>query len=597
MQPPPGAASSSVSIIRSTKNGDIAVTTESAFTSNDDSVPKTGAGAIKTHTRNLSAHFNESAVVTDPKSHSISHDTSSISSLSVTSMPKKGIMKQRSSVGNNGIDNGGNASSNVAAVHYANHVVTNSTNLIKKRHRRNQSSSGSFSATLAHRRVNSLGSSVAVKQKNGAHTAKDQESQYQEHQRMNSEGLDILSAVADFSEEEVAAIAGSSDKTLSLQSLNARRPHTRMHSLIGGPIDLSSTKPTDENPSSKTLPFPNTGGRRHARDSSLLGSLDHTGTALLMSLLPQDNSNKNMKTSNHVKSASFSSDINSNLFGGSYGLSPIERSKEKNLVDQTKLEQIPPLATTAMNSSDTQPHHRSISSLGFNSAWLPKLLPIPSDQSLVQNLSGNHHRPKSSNLSKSFFANLEDSIDANIPGGSDFLRGLAAPSEVKQLPNLFRPPVNPNKPKVSIGIGGAIPLTSSSTFEKKLVPYSVAKSEPKKNRRPKSALKKPLAKRETEPKSKRVRRKCSVEGCPNRVVQGGVCIAHGAKRKVCSVEGCTKNVKAKGFCSAHGPARKKCEHEGCERVAVQGGRCISHGAKKKLCQVLVSSSFTSSNFV
>jgi len=157
MQPPPAAASSSVSIIRSTKNGDIAVTTESAFTSNDDSVPKTGAGAIKTHTRNLSAHFNESAVVTDPKSHSISHDTSSISSSSVTSMPKKGIMKQRSFVGNNGIDNGGNASSNVAAVHYANHVVTNSTNLIKKRHRRNQSSSGSFSATLAHRRVNSLG--------------------------------------------------------------------------------------------------------------------------------------------------------------------------------------------------------------------------------------------------------------------------------------------------------------------------------------------------------------------------------------------------------------------------------------------------------
>lgn len=85
--------------------------------------------------------------------------------------------------------------------------------------------------------------------------------------------------------------------------------------------------------------------------------------------------------------------------------------------------------------------------------------------------------------------------------------------------------------------------------------------------------------------SKRVRRKCTVENCPNRVVQGGLCISHGAKRKQCKHPGCTKNVKKAGLCSTHGPARKRCEAEGCQKVAVQGGRCIAHGAKKKLCEV------------
>lgn len=83
----------------------------------------------------------------------------------------------------------------------------------------------------------------------------------------------------------------------------------------------------------------------------------------------------------------------------------------------------------------------------------------------------------------------------------------------------------------------------------------------------------------------RSRRKCSVEGCPNRVVQGGLCISHGAKRKTCSHPGCSKNVKKAGLCSTHGPARKRCEAEGCTKVAVQGGRCIAHGAKKKVCSI------------
>ena len=83
---------------------------------------------------------------------------------------------------------------------------------------------------------------------------------------------------------------------------------------------------------------------------------------------------------------------------------------------------------------------------------------------------------------------------------------------------------------------------------------------------------------------KRTRRPCTVLGCPNRVVQGGVCVAHGARRKLCQFPGCDKCVKKAGFCSTHGPARKKCEVPGCSRVAVQGGICIGHGAKKVPCQ-------------
>ena len=86
--------------------------------------------------------------------------------------------------------------------------------------------------------------------------------------------------------------------------------------------------------------------------------------------------------------------------------------------------------------------------------------------------------------------------------------------------------------------------------------------------------------------AKRTRRKCSIGGCANRVVQGGLCIAHGAKRKTCGHSGCTKHVKKAGMCSAHGPPRKLCEFEGCPKVAVQGGRCIAHGARKKLCSII-----------
>ncbi|KAL3800485.1 hypothetical protein HJC23_011722 [Cyclotella cryptica] len=83
---------------------------------------------------------------------------------------------------------------------------------------------------------------------------------------------------------------------------------------------------------------------------------------------------------------------------------------------------------------------------------------------------------------------------------------------------------------------------------------------------------------------RRIRRKCSHPSCPNRVVQGGVCVTHGAKRKMCLHPGCDKAVKLAGYCSTHGPARRKCDAAGCTRVAVQGGKCLSHGAKRRVCK-------------
>ena len=54
------------------------------------------------------------------------------------------------------------------------------------------------------------------------------------------------------------------------------------------------------------------------------------------------------------------------------------------------------------------------------------------------------------------------------------------------------------------------------------------------------------------PKLKPNKRFCSVPGCKNGVVQGGLCVSHGAKRRKCQFPGCEKNSKCAGLCSKHG---------------------------------------------
>ena len=76
---------------------------------------------------------------------------------------------------------------------------------------------------------------------------------------------------------------------------------------------------------------------------------------------------------------------------------------------------------------------------------------------------------------------------------------------------------------------------------------------------------------------------CIHEGCTNQAKKEGVCFRHGAPIKLCSHEGCTNQAKQKGVCRRHGATVRRCSHEGCTNHAIKGGVCIRHGAKRKTC--------------
>ena len=198
----------------------------------------------------------------------------------------------------------------------------------------------------------------------------------------------------------------------------------------------------------------------------------------------------------------------------------------------------------ALNAKDDIPsqvgHHRKMSSLSSLGQVFGSSSVFNPDQSQGHPLkSSSHHRSTSSTIS--FLPGFDVGLDTTDEA---FLRNLHASNST----------------------------TISGATEQ---PAAAPKQQP-------AAVPTKLAAGGT---SKRVRRKCNVEGCPNRVVQGGLCISHGAKRKTCKHPGCHKNVKKAGLCSTHGPARKRCEAPNCSKVAVQGGRCIAHGAKKRMCSV------------
>jgi hypothetical protein len=54
----------------------------------------------------------------------------------------------------------------------------------------------------------------------------------------------------------------------------------------------------------------------------------------------------------------------------------------------------------------------------------------------------------------------------------------------------------------------------------------------------------------------RKRKYCSQNGCDNQIVQGGVCVKHGARVK-------------------------RCNQNGCDNQVLQGGVCVKHGARKR----------------
>jgi hypothetical protein len=92
-----------------------------------------------------------------------------------------------------------------------------------------------------------------------------------------------------------------------------------------------------------------------------------------------------------------------------------------------------------------------------------------------------------------------------------------------------------------------------------------------------------LGVRHDKEKGARKRRYCNQDGCGNKVVQGGVCVKHGArvKRRYCNQDGCDNQVQRGGVCVKHGARVKRCSQEGCSNQVVQGGVCVKHGAITK----------------
>lgn len=85
------------------------------------------------------------------------------------------------------------------------------------------------------------------------------------------------------------------------------------------------------------------------------------------------------------------------------------------------------------------------------------------------------------------------------------------------------------------------------------------------------------------PAKKRVRKRCTVEGCNNIAkTQGGICMRHSTKPKhyYCKIEGCTKKSQRGGLCARHGANIPRCKVEGCTSYAKKGGVCAKHGEKQ-----------------
>lgn len=397
---------------------------------------------------------------------------------------------------------------------------------------------------LAHRRINSIGMSETVRRDH-----------IRRHHREDSAGLDILSAAAGVSEEDFEAVTGSVRRSPPRQSTitegqeafhppmdshvshDMHPPHPRVtypnqfgphynpqyHQPYAAPTPTPfyPTAPYPTRPIPSHQGYPMQYSQRHH-------SQYHKGPIYASSYRPDE---REMFFDKKVPSPPRSDVYNAapghgNHQGSQTFVTAIAVGPSTKMIAPSVKEDAPPQAG----------HHRkmsSFSSIGtcVGNAWYEPVDPVK-----------GHHRSTSSSVSflNGFADALVDSTDET------FLRNLQASNAVSA--NTPTPPPDSTSSPISIPQSSSGKLASGGT-------------------------------------SKRVRRKCTVEGCENRVVQGGLCIGHGAKRKICNYPGCNKNVKKAGMCSTHGPARKRCDAEGCSKVAVQGGRCIAHGAKKRMCSI------------
>mmetsp|Transcript_57385 Transcript_57385/g.64157 ORF Transcript_57385/g.64157 Transcript_57385/m.64157 type:complete len:734 (+) Transcript_57385:511-2712(+) len=478
-----------------------------------------------------------------------------------------------------------------------------------QKHRREYSGDVSNPAQ-AHRRINSIGNSTSVQRG-------------KPHRRIDSSGLDALTAAADFSREE-------------LEAASSHRRHSWNRSSLGNlrrsPIETSSTYdhhvgkvPTSHHPPPPPTQH-STATAHHRHYSSLSSSGGLQSRPVYYSHHPPYNQPSYPHPSyyHHHPGSHHGYGTHSQPTAPPPGGYPVQYSrggqesyKQHNPLQQPTLERPhsespvhrasptistidnnrtaststsnggmdPPAAPSWRRGGSTQGvqtyitgigvgettrtlevnpvivpsvgHHRKLSSF---SNLGPFFFGPPSQPDASGSGSGiHHHRKNSSSIS---FLNV---LDTNLNESSDatFLRNLQ-----ESTGTAAAAAYNPT---------GLVIKTEPSVAKKSSIATTAVISNPTKDTNDASS------KLMSGGTSKRVRRKCTVGECDNRVVQGGLCIAHGAKRKQCKHPGCTKHVKKAGLCSTHGPSRKRCEFETCNKVAVQGGRCIAHGARKKLC--------------
>ena len=477
------------------------------------------------------------------------------------------------------------------------------TGKIGQKHRRRYSGDVS-NPVMAHRRINSIGNSTTVDRRYyfGSHTGGFQHPAVRPpfgHRREDSTGLDILSAAANVSKEELAIAAGRPAPTVTWDHPTESAPQTEGQRMSPSAVSATSY----EYP---RVPYPSRPYHPHFHGPSHhIGSYapyqafyppggpppsafhfhTTTGPTYSTQYVPQRGSDQYAKPSyppqqtpssknpregdsrrderidtderlfNRPQLPSWTAPRNTGAqtFASSAGVGEGNRAIRPSLLRRT-MGVNPELD---YGSNPLKPsgvgHHRKLSSYSsigtlMNSALFPEPSELQTTAGVNDKKIGGHHRATSSSVS--FLQDLEDDGDL-------FLQNLGPPPIAS-----FHAPFIPPSTKMD---STSQPIEAKSSVSVVSTTQGSGKS---------------LAEGGT---SKRIRRKCTIDNCPNRVVQGGLCISHGAKRKTCTHHGCNKNVKKAGLCSTHGPARKRCAMGGCGKVAVQGGRCIAHGAKKKPC--------------
>lgn len=559
---------------QTTADGDVVVL-ESSFDANNRAHAEDGvydsplSRPSRAHTRNLSAHFFDATKISGDEE------------IEVTNLKEEKGSVSRESVGH--------------------------------KHRR-MFSGGASNPSHAHRRINSIGNAAIVERGNlkGNH-----------HHRENSAGLDILSAVADVSKAELAAIArersmrpayepwqtiggksnrfrgSSSSYDYSPSSRDYQVHHSQPHpGFIHGNAGVPPPFHSPHYPPARIYSHPPVHGHygiplnsRTEYPAQYPHNYDGYSKHTQFSRHPEVISRSVTEVTRHPElisrsvteviddqytpSPSFEcgrskiddqpfrkqncppSEMHQHWTGGRgrsqgmHNFSTVNRMDKGTKIVRPEISPKNGSESTGANGIDlavssVEGHHRKSSS--FSTVLMRSSISSPGPEADGSQPLKSHHRRSGSNAS--FIKDLDTTLESSDKA---FLRNLHA-----STPNYGSMPLIEHDNNIPNHLNNPTCIKISSVSGTKLAQGGT---------------------------SKRVRRKCSMDNCCNRVVQGGLCIAHGAKRKSCKHPGCTKNVKQAGLCSTHGPARKRCDNDGCNKVAVQGGRCIAHGAKKKLCSI------------